>query len=528
MAFGSALDMLLGCTATEVAMKDDEPSNVGSLFEFSEPGGETKWVATPGRQSTFPLSIRNDTGEGHDVAVIVEEPANWAWAEPHRVSLDPGDSTTVSIIFAPQKETTVAAGVHQAAIRLRDLEGVIFAECMRTFEVEEHQELAMTVTLRGPLMSFGMAEGFVLHCTLENRGNVDVTVAPVGDPHPALTFSKRTVSVPFQGQVSFDIEVRWNAARRTNHPDTITLRARYRDGEASASIDWSKIAEALEPFMPIYSRADAEDELLSLSWLPQPGEDVLEHKLPDFMPEEVEPAAAAVTPEPVVGVAAAAAPSPLTTPPPELAAARRKAAYPPAKRISPWWPVLHYLGGRWRVKPLPILMTIIAIEGFVIGMTQAERDYYASPSLTSRIPAITRAFRASSHAASALVGFGKSAIAVTLNEGGKLANRFKLSRHMSPAVVAQTPPALWGLSAHYVNPRTLAVSFNQVHCTNLSLLVASGRKVLYHRSLALTKALVPIPKGLTAPVRVTVVAQAPDGLELRQHVYLAPPFATRG
>jgi hypothetical protein len=512
-------------------MKGIELDNSGSLFEFSEPGGDKRWFATPGKQTTFPLEIRNETSEGHDVAVIVEEPPNWAWSEPQRVSLPPGDSTTVAIVFSPQRETMVAAGVHQAAIRLRDLEGVIFAECVRTFEVEERQELAMTVSLRGPLMSFGMAEGFVLHCTLENKGNVDVTVTPVGDPHPTLSFSNRTASVPFQGQVSFDIEVRWNASRRTNHPDAVVLRARYRDGEAAASIEWSRIAEALEPFMPIYSIPEGEDELLSLSWLPQPGEDVLERKLPDLVPEEPpqqEPATASAA------VTSPAAPQVASTPlvqpagtPPEIAAARRK-ALTPAKRISPWWPVIQYISGRWRVKPLPILMMIIAVEGFVIGMTQAQRDYYASPELRSRVPVIARAFRASSHAASALVGFGKNAIAVTISEGGKLARTLHFTRQLTPSALAAGPPALWGLSAHYMNPRTMAVSFNEVHCSNLSLLVASGTRVLYRQRLPSTSALVPVPKGLVDALRVTVSAEAPGGLELRQHVFLAPPFATRG
>src|SRR5579864_7584418 len=260
-------------------------SSSTALFEFSEPDGDKKWVAKPGRQTAFPLSIRNQTGEGHDVVVCVEEPANWAWAMPQRISLDPGDAARVNIVFSPSRETTVAAGEHRAAIRLRDLEGVIFAECTHSFDVEERQELAMTVTLRGPLMTFGQAEGFVLHCSLANRGNVDVTVTPAGDPHPSLHFSKRTVSVPFQGEVSFDIEVRWNASQRSNHPETVILRAPYRDGEASASIEWRYIAEALEPFMPIYSTAEEEDELLSLSWLPKPDKDVLDHRLPDFVPE---------------------------------------------------------------------------------------------------------------------------------------------------------------------------------------------------------------------------------------------------
>jgi hypothetical protein len=506
----------------------------GSLFEFVEPDGSARWIASPGKQTTFPISIRNETDEGHEVAVLVEDPANWAWAEPQRVSLDPGQGATVSIVFAPHKETTIAAGVHQASIRLRDLEGVIFAECIRPFEVEERQELAMTVTLRGPLMSFGMAEGFVLHCTLANRGNIDMTARPVGDPHPTLTFSERTVSVPFRGEVAFDIEVRWNAARRNNRPEVITLRAPYKGGEAKASIEWRYIAEALDPFMPIYSTAEEEDEFLSLSWLPQPGEDVLEHRLPQPPKEEteaagaVEPATNASAPAPPVDGSAASsqvAPAePQLQRPPPVPQAILNARRGQAKRISPWWPVAQVIGGRWRVKPLPILMLIIAIEGFVIGMTQAQRDYYASPELRQPVPRMSRALQIGSHAAQTIVGYGERAITATLSAGSKLGHSIHFG-HRAAAATTSTIPQLWGLAAHYRNPHTLGVSFNENAVTGVQLIVASGPSVIYKKPVTSQSVTVPIPSGLEDPLRITIVGAAPGGIELRQHVFLALPFA---
>jgi hypothetical protein len=510
-------------------------SDSSSLFEFIEPDGAGRWIATPGKQTTFPLSIRNETAEGHEVAVLVEDPSNWAWADPQRVSLDPGDSATVSIVFAPNKETTIAAGVHQAAIRLRDLEGVIFAECIRPFEVEERQELAMTVGLRGPLMSFGMAEGFVLHCTLANRGNIDVTATPSGDPHPTLTFSERTVSVPFRGEVAFDIEVRWNAARRNNHPEIVTLRAPYNGGEAKATIEWRFIAEALEPFMPIYSTAEEEDEFLSLSWLPQPGEDVLDHRLAQIPAPEPDEAAQPGEAQGPGGAAHAdttapdAAPTgmPLQPPPvsPAILAARR-GVHAPSKRISPWWPVIQLIGGRWRVKPLPILMLIIAIEGFMLGVTQAQRNYYASPELRRPVPHIVRAMQLGAHAAKALVGGAENAIVLTLNEGKKLEHTIHFGRSASGSAV-YSAPTLWGLKAHYQNPHTLAVSFNETGCTGLQLIVASGPAVLYHQPVTSQQVTVPVRPGLSDPLRITIVGTAPGGIELRQHVFMALPFANR-
>jgi len=509
-------------------------SDTGSLFEFTEPDGAGRWVATPGKQTTFPLAIRNDTAEGHEVAVLVEDPANWAWADPQRISLDPGDSATVSIVFAPNKETSIAAGEHQAAIRLRDLEGVIFAEWVRPFEVEERQELAMTVTLRGPLMSFGMAEGFVLHCTLANRGNIDVTARPVGDPHPALTFSERAVSVPFRGEVAFDIEVRWNAARRANHPDVVTLRAPYKGGEAKATIEWRFIAEALDPFMPIYSTAEEEDEFLSLSWLPEPGEDMIDRRLPPIPAEEPGAGVATETPSSeTVHAIDSMAPSGETAVPaqppgvpinPALLGRRPS----PGRRISPWWPPAQVIGGKWRVKPLPILMLIIAVEGFFLGMTQAQRNYYASPTLRQPVR-IVRVLSFGSHAAQAIVGGAEHAISATLNAGKKLEHSIHLGRRASTGAANEESgaPTLYGLTAHYLNPHTLSVSFHASGCTQLQLIVASGPAVLYHRVVTSQPISVPVRAGLSDPLRITAVGTAPGGIELRQHTFMALPFANR-
>ncbi|MGI8737793.1 MAG: COG1470 family protein [Candidatus Eremiobacter antarcticus] len=400
-----------------------------SLFDFIEPDGSKIWIATPGIQTAFPISIRNNTPDGHEVALRVEEPANWAWATPERISLDPGASTTVSVILSPHPDTLVAAGTHESVLRLRDLEGVIFAECRHPFEIQERQELAMTVTLRGPLMSFGLAEGVVLHCTLANRGNVDVAVTPVGDPHPTLTFSKRTVQVPFQGEASFDIEVRWNAARRLSHPDIVTLRAPYRNGEATASIEWHYIAEALERFMPIYSTRVEEDEVLSLSWMPNP--DVSQSKpllqsvpppiavpeLPAAAPQSpvaapqppvaapqpqtaplVRPAPAAQVPAPpkpavrppavatvvsvvkhppnvtaIVTTTAAAAPA-AVTPPPQAHVPPTPDAPRSRGRTTARQPLAGRSAPNWLHIALPILLLLIAMEALAIGWQAHNRS----------------------------------------------------------------------------------------------------------------------------------------------------------
>ncbi|MDQ6781619.1 MAG: hypothetical protein M3Z37_10775 [Candidatus Eremiobacteraeota bacterium] len=562
-----------------------------SLFEFSEPEGAERWVAKPGRQTAFPLSIRNETQEGQDVAVCVEEPTDWAWATPQRISLDPGDLATVSIIFSPNRETTIAAGEHRAAIRIRDLEGVIFAECTRTFEVEERQELAMAVTLRGPLMSFGLAEGFVLHCNLVNRGNVDVSVTPVGDPHASLTFSRRTVQVPFQGEVSFDIEVRWNASQRANHPDIVTLRVPYRDGEASAAIEWRYIADALDPFMPIYSTPQEDDELISLSWMQQP-ETHVERRMrhspldgdgarqfpavrdeggsvvasADAAPDRTtsgaieQPAAAHANAAPAADRATWQRPAPFFFP-----GKSRPIQYTYGRRLNPWWPIVQKSAGRWRIKPLPLLLFVIAAEGMVIGMQQSQHDAFESAA-GGKIPPITRALRFIPNTAEAIVGYGQHALLVTLHgvhplrgsavaahAAAPLARRAATvrprkrtahaqSKHTARAVptaapavrspartashaVAFTGPAtVRSFSAHYSKPDAVVIEFVNHGLRDVQLTLADGGTILYRASQLESGTLrIRVPKRWGHPLQAFLVGSAPRGVVMQRRIWIWKP-----
>lgn len=480
--------------------------------------------------------------------MCVEQPANWVWASPQRISLDPGASATVSIVFSPNRETMIASGTHQAAIRLRDLEGVIFAECARNFEVEERQELAMTVSLRGPLMSFGMAEGFVLHCNLVNRGNVDVTVTPIGEPHPSLAFSNRKVQVPFQGEVSFDIEVRWNASRRSNHPDVVTLKAPYRGGEAVASIEWRYIADALDPFMPIYSTTE-EDDLLSLSWLPQPEARTIPTGELEFFGD-----ASLDSPESQVGMqsgngvpatTSAAQENQAFTPPAHVPR-RREVQYTYGRRLNPWWPLVQNVGGRWRVKPMPILLFVIAVEGMVIGVQQAQTAAFESPALRARIAPIARAIRFVPNTAAAIAGFGRHAITSIGNHLHYRAHQATIPRPAAtathapralarvtaaPSKVARAPgsalrvakPELYGLTARYVKPGSVVISFTRRDVYDVQLTVVQGTNTLYRADgLSGHTAAVKV-RHWKMPLVISVVGSAPGGEVLQRHIVMPRP-----
>jgi len=183
------------------------------------------------------------------------------------------------------------------------------------------------------------------------------------------------------------------------------------------------------------------------------------------------------------------------------------------------------IGGKWRVKPLPILMLIIAVEGFFLGMTQAQRNYYASPELRRPVPRASRVLALGSSAAQAIVGGAEHAISLTISEGSKLGHSIHLGRHATAG--GSSAPTLWGLSARYRDPHTLAVSFNETGCDQLQLIVASGPAVLYHKVVTSQHVLVPVRSGLQDPLRITIVGTAPGGIELRQHSYLALPLANR-
>jgi hypothetical protein len=131
-----------------------------------------------------------------------------------------------------------------------------------------------------------------------------------------------------------------------------------------------------------------------------------------------------------------------------------------------------------------------------------------------------------SNAAQTLVKYGKNVILVTLNAGSKLRHSMVFGHHKTAATTpSYAAPTLYGLSAHYLNPHTLAVTFNASGISQLQLIVASGPRLFYKQAITNQELTVPIPSGLTDPLRITVVGTAPGGIELRQHVFMALPFA---
>ncbi len=154
-------------------------NDVDSVLEILDAGSCADWLAAPGKPVEYPISIRNGTQDSHDIEVTVAHPIDWVKVKPERVALAPGSETMTTLMVAIPLDAPVAAGEHNITLELHDFEGTCFGQLVSSLNVEPVYRLEMTVVVRAPLVHRDVVEGFVIHCTLVNRGNTECAVETV-------------------------------------------------------------------------------------------------------------------------------------------------------------------------------------------------------------------------------------------------------------------------------------------------------------------------------------------------------------
>lgn len=415
---------------------------VASLIDVTDPAPQTRWALLPGRASTFRLTIRNVTAEAHDVEVCIDHPAGWGYSEPHRTTLDPGAQAPVSVTFLVPLYAPISAGEYRAVLAVRDLDGIGLGEFVKSIDVSEHHELSLTVAVHGPRITHGFADGFVLRCVVINRGNTDDVVTASADPHSALTFARRTVQVPFQGEVSFNLEAQF-AGLNASHPDSVTVRVPYLGGEAAATIGWKEIAAVVEPHLPPPLPVEEEEDPLTLSWLPKKEANDESSSIAGQSDSKEAPQPPSVLQlAPTTESPAAVPPTPTSAQPPSPQApsssrpsSGQPVRYTFGRRINPWWPLVEKFGGRWRIKLRPILLFVLVLETSLI-MWQVAHIHTLSSQRRSAIAA--------------------------------------LSSHRGTAPT----PRLANMEAQFIDPGTLVVSFERQDVERVTVTATSNEKTV--------------------------------------------------
>lgn len=327
-------------------MKSDEADSVLEILQADE---VAEWRLEPNVTVEYPIVVRNQTSESHEVEISIIDAVDWAVVQPERFSLRSGKQATAKLVLAKGTEARAQAGQHNLTLELHDFEGTSLGQLAANVWVVPFYALEMTVRVRGPLLRRGIAEGFVLHCTVVNRGNAEVTIHPEGESQAAIELSAPTVRVPYCGDVSFDIEAWWASNPMRLYPESVRVKAEYPGGQASSEIAWSDVEAQLGTLIPPLVETEEFPDVLRLRSEEQ------EPVLPRLeMAQKPEPLEAAPErpeiPEPPTIVVQIAPP--------------RSMKYTYGRRVNPWWPPAERFGGRWRVKPLPIA-AVVLIAGFL-------------------------------------------------------------------------------------------------------------------------------------------------------------------
>lgn len=313
------------------------------VLEILDAGKRAEWHVTPGERIEYPIHIRNGTVDTHDIEISIADALEWASLSPARITLGPGQEATAALVLTVPADTHVSAGMHTVVLMLHDFEGTSFGQLVGSVNVSPRYQIDMTLTVRSPLLRREIAEGFLLRCVLVNRGNVECVVQPQGDQSSGLSFQSPTVRVPVGGNVSFDIEVRWQDPMR-EYPASIVVNAKYPEGEAIASVPWDDVVSNLGSLVPPL----LEDE-----------------DFPNILAWQATDAKVASGPgstaDRTAGEMVAGVDPPELEPEPSLTPASPvhlqisgPVKYTYGRRINPWWPPAERFGGRWRVKALPL------------------------------------------------------------------------------------------------------------------------------------------------------------------------------
>lgn len=181
-----------------------------------------------GGGASVPLTVRNDRDVVDEYRFRVVGPlAQWATVEPEKMSVYPGDSATVTVLFRPPRSWQVAAGNAPYGVQVlpaQHPQDSVVAE--GTVEVQPFWETSAELV---PRTSEGKRGGRH-RVAVDNRGNAPVTVQLVPkDPEERLQLVLGASALMVQpGTVqSADLRVRprhrmWRGTQ-TAHPFTVTL-----------------------------------------------------------------------------------------------------------------------------------------------------------------------------------------------------------------------------------------------------------------------------------------------------------------
>lgn len=326
--------------------------DVDPVLEIIDAGSGNEWCVTPGEPAQYPICIRNGTSETHDVDVSVAGPIDWAQLTPSRLVLPPGAEALTRLTLTIQPDSVVTAGKHDITLELLDFEGTCFGQLVGQVNVRARHEVHLSVATRGPLIRRELIEGFILHCTLVNRGNCECIVKIHGDGGEYVIISSPTITVPTGAEVAFDLEAHWTPGPIRAYPTLICIRATHAQGEARAEIAWDDIAESLRPFVPVLEREEEFPNVVA--WAPRVDETA-------SVPVEGSDSAPASTEIlPVVTTQRAA---------PVRVQIRDAQSYHDDERPSRFrWPPVDRRSGKWRVE-VWLLFAAFALTGLLATIT---------------------------------------------------------------------------------------------------------------------------------------------------------------
>lgn len=261
------------------------------VIEAADSSG--RWYILPGAENTYDLKVSNESDHAVLCKINLDEPAGAGSVTPSSLTLNAGESRSVSVSFKPD---WLSLRDRKAIISARNAGGTVLATFVRDLVAATTTDCSISLAWKEEIAGDGMLRGFTLQCAIRSISSTPGIFEPEFTPHPALRFpeAERITLGPGES-TTFDVPVIWNRSARDNegwnHPRSIEVGVPVTHGRRTATAPWDLVQQHIEPYLSDSDRAPV------IARRPPPPQ----FTTPGGGPPPVSPLATSAPPEATVG-----------------------------------------------------------------------------------------------------------------------------------------------------------------------------------------------------------------------------------
>ena len=219
------------------------------VITAADPSG--RWYLLPGSRNSYDLTVANDSDHAVLCKLTLDEPGEAGAVSPTSLTLNGGESRTVSVAF---KSEWLTLRDRKAVVTARDAAGTVLATFVHDLITATATDCSVSLAWKDEISGDGGLRGFILTCVVRSISSTPGVFEPEFTQHPSLRFPemKRITLGPGES-TAFDVPVIWNRSSRDregwNHPRSIDVAIPVTHGRRATSAPWDLVQQHVEPYL---------------------------------------------------------------------------------------------------------------------------------------------------------------------------------------------------------------------------------------------------------------------------------------